>query len=124
MVIKTKPERVQLLFQELTNAAPQSNEPDVLRLIEEKLDIIEDAYSGVPKDPKHFETKKLDGRLYAPHPVFKVASRRPGCTCYRQAGHKTYIAANGAFRIVAVTPGGGERVVFDKAGADGKGVPD
>lgn len=123
MVIKTKPERVQLLFQELTNAAPQSTEPGVLRLIEETLDLIEDAYSGVPKNPMHFETIKPDGRLYAPHPQFKIASRRPGCSCYRQAAHKTYVAANGAFRIVAMTSAG-EDVVFDKAGADGKGVPD
>lgn len=121
MQIKTKRERLQMLIEQLKAAPPRATGEEALLLIETTLDAIEDAHSGVDKNPEHFNTRQTDGRMYPPHPWFKVASKYARCSCYRQAGHKTYILQNGAFRIVLLGAGD-EIVLLDKVGADGEGI--
>jgi len=112
-----------MILDELDRAEPQEHEAAVLELFVRVIDAVEDECSGIPKNPNHHETRQSDGRMYAPHPNFRVACSLKGCSCYRQVAHKTYIAANGAWRIVALQASGEERVILEKVGADGRGIP-
>lgn len=54
--------------------------------------------SGVPEDPNAAFASKSDGRMYPPHLRFRV-EKTSRIEAYRQKGHLTTIAINGAIRI-------------------------
>jgi hypothetical protein len=77
---------------------------------------VEDERTGIAYDPKLWRT---DGRLYPPQRDMerRVKGRR-GLRVFRSVSHRTYITRTGAIEIRTLdgTP------VFQKPGADGKGV--
>lgn len=115
-----KPQRLDLIYAELENGTPGDCRDATHRLFETAFDLIEDAHSGVPKDPMAHLSKDTRGRMYPPHPMYG----QPGpnsTTIYRHFGHRTIIGVNGSFRIVKVEADLSETVVLEKRGADGKG---
>jgi len=91
--------------------------------MEEAFDEMEDAHSGVVKNPNAASTTVSDGRMYPPHPSFKAPHVEPP-TYRHRGGHKTVIAPNGSFRIFRIEADLSETVVFEKRGSDGKGYWD
>ena len=116
MSILSKRERLALILKRLEDDQAAASEADALQLIGRAMDEVEDAHSGVPKDPSHHLSQRTDGRMYPPHERFKLVSPFPNSSCYRQAAHKTYVGTNGSFRIISITATG-EQVA--KPGADG-----
>ena len=85
--------------------------------MDETLNQVEDELSDVPFDPDAWRT---DGRMYpvqddnaADVPNF------PGVVSLRSGAHETFISPNGAIEIRDVRT---DAVIFEKVGADGKGV--
>jgi hypothetical protein len=96
----------------------------VFKMMEEAFDEIEDAHSSVPKDPAASVALQSGGRMYPPHPDFKMPNVEPP-TYRHRAGHRTVIGKNGSFRILKIEADLSETIVFEKLfekrGADGKG---
>ena len=81
---------------------------------------IEDEYTSIPYNP----TGLMDGRIYPPEYAGLVGVKgNPKIKCYRHTRHNTFFGVNGSFKMQMRLPGNklGE-VVFEKRGADGKGV--
>ncbi len=108
-------ERVREFLRRLGAAPAASNHDEAMKQVADVLNRVEDEMTSIPYDP----TFPLnDGRMYPP----KSDSKRsvpglPGATRYRSKGHSTVIGDNGAIRIIDHSAG---KVVFDKAGADGR----
>jgi hypothetical protein len=119
MAVLTRPQRLQLIYAALGAAEPCSTEGEMLGLLELTFDRVEDLHSGVIKNPDAASSKASDGRMYPPHPKFRLANVRP--SCFRQVGHKTWIGENGSIRILKKEADLTETLVFEKRGADGKG---
>jgi hypothetical protein len=119
MAVLTKPERLRLIYKALEEADPCSSEAEVLRLLSVVFDLVEDVHSGVPKNPDAANSRASDGRMYPPHPSFRLPDVEP--SCYRQLGHKTWIGQNGSLRIFKKGADLADELVFEKRGADGKG---
>jgi len=92
-------------------------------MMEEAFDEIEDIHSGIIKNPDAASTTVSDGRMYPPHPSFKLRNVEPP-TYRHRGGHKTVIAPNGSFRIFRIEADLSETIIFEKHGADGKGYWD
>ncbi len=85
-----------------------------MRLLENALNQVEDELTDVPFDPDEWLN---DGRLYPPRAdSARRVPGRPDVTRYRSLGHNTWIARNGAIRIVEIA---NDSTVLDKPGADG-----
>ncbi len=90
----SKPERLKLLFDRLTQCEPATDCDEALALISALLREIEDQFSGIPYDPAEGGS---DGRLYAPVEHYRrPKAERPGVRCYWQVAHATFLADNGA----------------------------
>ncbi len=98
-------------------ALPAANDLETAFLqIAQVLNEVEDQLTSIPYNP----TDQADGRMYPP----QQDSRRkvpdfPRVMRYRSKSHNTFIAINGAIEIRTVA---GEQVLFQKPGANGKGV--
>lgn len=115
-----KADRLRIFFERLNEAPPADSCESALTLLVETLNGVEDEFSGVPYDANAW---KDDGRLYPPDREFEQESGIAGVRMFRQRGHKTFIAPNGAFRIELSKPGPSTRVMCDRPGADGERCP-
>ncbi|MDZ4287749.1 MAG: hypothetical protein U0984_07315 [Prosthecobacter sp.] len=124
-MILPKSERLALICQSLTGAAPAASRDEALALIQRVFKEIEDKHSGAPDEPDHPD------RMHPP--VEDMEEDMPGhltAKRYRHKRHYTVIADNGAFEIrrflYAFQDGKkrrvGEQIDFSKAGVDGVGV--
>ncbi|MBX3076431.1 hypothetical protein KF913_21140 [Candidatus Obscuribacterales bacterium] len=110
--------RLQLFYKRLQAEPPASTHDDAYALLCQILNAVEYEHSGVPNNPDNWEN---DGRLYPPQKdMAREVPGFPGLIRYRNLGHNTYIASNGAIEIEMV--GTNNLVVFTKPGADGKGI--
>ena len=120
-----KKDRVALIFTQLKAAPPPSSRESALSLLDEIFRKVEDAHSGLPHDPYDVE------RMYPP--VAEIAKTLPGQSWlrrYRHTSHVTLISESGAIEIRMIERGMvngvkaivGEKVVFEKPGADGRRV--
>lgn len=120
-----KKDRVALIFTQLKAAPPPSSRESALSLLDQIFRKVEDAHSGLPHDPHHVE------RMYPP--VAEMEKTIPGQSWlrrYRHTSHVTLIAESGAIEIRTIERGMingvkaiiGEKVVFEKPGADGRRV--
>lgn len=112
----TKAERLDEFFRRLAAAPTAADSDEAYRLLCDTLNAVEDELSGEPYDPAAWRTQ---GRMYPPQ---ADSARRvpdfPAVTRYRSKGHNSFVGTGGAIEI-RDTAG---RVLFTKAGADGKGV--
>lgn len=108
-----------MIFKVLERKVPASSGEGVFQMMEAAFDEIEDVHSGVEKNPNAASSTMSDGRMYPPHPSFKIPNVEP--PTYRQRGHRTVIASNGSFRIFKIEANLSQVLVFEKRGADGKG---
>ncbi|MBP9091944.1 hypothetical protein KBI23_13040 [bacterium] len=109
--------RLQLFYARLQAAPNASTHDESYALLCDTLNSVEDEHSGVPYNPDNFQT---DGRLYPPQPDRSYAvDGFPDVVRYRNFGHNTYIAKNGAIEVKVIAT---NEVDFTKPGANGKGV--
>lgn len=125
-MLLTKPERLVLIYQHLTDAAPAKSRLEALALIQSVFREVEDNYSGAPDELDHPD------RMHPP--VEDMEEDIPGDPTtkrYRHKRHYTVIGDNGAFEmrefLYALQDGKkrrvGERTGYSKLGSDGRGVP-
>lgn len=112
----SKSERLAELFRRLAAAPAVTSAIEAKSLLDSTLNAVEDELTGVPYDPEAWMTHD---RMYPPQEDSRrVVPGRPDIARYRSRSHNTYIGANGAIEIAAVS---GE-VLFRKPGADGRYV--
>jgi hypothetical protein len=117
-----KKDRLELFFHRVREIEPAANHDEAMALLASTLNAIEDEFSGVPYNPDEPGT---DGRMYAPKEIYRYpAWERSGIRCYRQVGHATFIADNGAIEIRPRKRGELADPSFEKAGKDGRKVSD
>lgn len=109
-----------MIYAVLARATSVGSEEEVHRLMEVAFDEVEDAHSGVKKDPQAFATNQSDGRMYPPHPDFRLPNLEPS-TYRHRLGNRTVIGKNGSFRVLKIGADLSETVAFEKRGKDGRG---
>jgi uncharacterized protein YPO0396 len=115
--VASRKQRLREFLHRLERSSCASSLDEARKLIDATLNAVEDEMSGVPYNPTTWLT---DGRMYPVqddnirdlpgHPTVKRA---------RSKDHNTYIAKNGAIRIVQIST---KEVVLDKPGEDGNVV--
>ena len=121
MASVTKGERLLVYFTRMSNSQPATSHDEAMLLLE-MLNEIENELSEIPYDPDEPGT---DGRMYPPNAMFRYKLwERSGVQCYRQAGHATFVADNGAIEIckrVGIILG---QIIFEKPGRNDRKVSD
>jgi hypothetical protein len=114
----SKQERLSEFFRRLLNAEPAHNASEARSQLTNILNEVENEMTSIPYGPSRWES---DGRLYPPmdDSVRKVQNRKD-VVRYRHVAHNTFIGNNGSIEIQDLKG----NVLFQKAGADGKGVWD
>ncbi len=109
--------RLTEFFRRMLEASAAGNSGEALGLITETLNAVEDEHSGVPNDPTG---PRADERMFPPIERYHFAIEgRPDLDGYRQKGHDTIIAGNGAILIRVRNT---MKTIFEKAGRDGRKV--
>lgn len=112
--------RLALFLAELEQAPAAHDVASARALLEDIMNRIEEAHSGVPYDPEKWMT---DDRMYPPHDDFEQPCPLAGAVLFHSLGHAIWFAANGAIRIEGRRRSNRGRVDLDKPGADGKLCP-
>ena len=109
------------LFLAAMKEAPAAHDLASARLLlDETLNRIEEAHSGVPYDPEKWMT---DGRMYPPLDDQERESRIAGTSLFYSFKHNIWFGDNGAIRIVRRHPPNSGLVELDKPGHDGALCP-
>ena len=112
-----KAERIAEFFRRIAALPALADQACARRVLDATLNMVEDELSGVAFNPDNWRT---DGRMYPVEDDNAAdVEGHPGVLALRSRGHETFIAPNGAIEIRESTT---DKVVFTKAGADGKGV--
>jgi len=111
-------ERLELVYGEMRVHAPFRDGAEARRVLEEVMKRVEDEHSGVREDPSADVADRTDGRMYPPHDRFEIPSGASSVRCFKQRRHRTFIGANGAFRVS--NPDGS--FAIDLEGEDGRSV--
>ena len=113
----TKEERIAEFLRRMNRASAAGTFDDAYRLLCETLDAVENEMTTIARDPGNWQT---DGGMYPPLvDSMRDVSGHRGVKRFRSLGHNTFISENGAVEIQEVR---GTVVVFQKDGADGRGV--
>lgn len=113
-------QRFALFLAELEAAPAAHDQASARLLLEDILNRIEEAHSGVPFDPEKWMT---DGRMYPPQEDQEKVSPIAGTSLFFSFKHRIWIGDNGAVRIERrIQPNLG-LVELDKPGIDGKQCP-
>ena len=112
--------RFALFVAELEQAPAAHNVASARALLEDIMNRIEEAHSGVPCDPEKWMT---DGRMYPPHNDFEQPCPLSGAVLFHSLGHAIWFSANGAIRIEGRRRSNKGHVELDKPGADGNVCP-
>lgn len=119
MTVPPKRERLAEFFRRLSALRRASSMDEARKQLNNTLTAVEDEMTGLPNSP---DTLGSDGRMYPP--LDDNLRKVPGhadVIRLRSRQHNTYIRANGAIEIQAVSD---KQVAFEKAGADGRKVWD
>jgi len=116
--VLSKSARLKIVLQRLHTAEATATHDAAFALIAEILNDVEDEHSGIPANPSNWRS---DGRMYPPQADNARSSPDlPGVMVYRNRGHRTLVAANGAFTIIDVQT---DEVLIEKLGLDRQGLP-
>src|SRR5437016_3949653 len=117
--MKTKRERLALFASGMERKPNAKTFDEAVAMEAAVLNAVEDEFSGIPFSPDFWLN---DGRLYPPQPdSIRDVAGCPDVKRFRSKEHNTFVAVNGAIKIVGTR--GGE-VLLDKPGADGRKVDD
>ena len=109
--------RLLVFFLRLNGLHPAASASEALQQIHDTLNSVEDEFTSIPFDPSAWETT---GRLYPPQEdSARGIEGNERVTRYRSFNHNTFIGDNGSIEVRKINP---PEIVFEKAGADGKGV--
>jgi hypothetical protein len=121
-VTAKKQERLKVFFERLMQAKPSGDHESAANLFEATLNAVEDEMSGTPYD---LAKSPQDGRMYPPQPdnvrLFRNGNGDAIGTRRFSTAHNTFIANNGAIKIVFRADG---TTRLDKPGRDGRRVDD
>lgn len=104
----TKPERLKMVFDRLTAAPHAKTAQEAMQQMKSTLDAVEDAYSGIPKNPNPGLTP--DGRMYPVQPD-RMATAADGTITATSRGHITTYGSDGSITVTERTTGA---VVYHK----------
>lgn len=114
--MRTKAERLDEFFRRLAAAPAAASHDEAFRLLCDTLNRVEDELCDEPYDPSAWTTQD---RMYPPQEdAARPVADHPAVTRYRSRGHNSFVAVNGAVEIRDMS----NRALFEKPGADGKGV--
>ena len=115
----SKEERLTEFLRRLERAPAAKTFEEAYSQICNILNEVEDELTAIPNNPENWLT---DGRLYPPQldNVRKVPNK-DALKRFRSVGHNTFIGENGSIEIEVVET---KKVIFDKAGEDGRKVFD
>lgn len=118
--MSSKQERLSKFLDRLNSYPAFNSHDEAFQCINEAIDEVEDAYSGVSKDPDAAQSGVSDGRMYGPAKEFGSHWKgRADLIRYAHAHHDTFIQENGAILIQLRRK---KIVLLSKAGADGEEV--
>ncbi|TXJ22292.1 MAG: hypothetical protein E6Q24_21235 [Chitinophagaceae bacterium] len=112
-LVLSKGSRLKMFYDRLNTAAPVDNPKDVIKLINNTLDDVEDAYSGIKK--ARGIPDRDDGRMYGILDEKFVTTLEDGTTQALTKGHKVLIKENGSFTIQERKTG---KIVLEKSGKE------
>ncbi len=111
-----KDERFAEFLKRLALAPAAATASAAISLLGDTLNQVEDEMTMIPFSPENWQT---DGRMYPPQlDSGREVPMRNDLIRYRSRAHNTFIRNNGAIEIQDIHG----RVLFSKAGADGKEV--
>ena len=116
------PKQVRLaeIYRRLSAAPASATAEKAMELLRRTIDDVEDEMTDLPNNQGRIQD---DSRIYPPAEEFSFpVAGRPDLVRYRHVRHNTFLRDNGAIEIREAPPGG--RVMFEKAGADGRKVTD
>jgi len=111
----TKAERLEEFFRRLGSAPACSSFDEAYALICRTMDAVEDELTDTPNNPANW---MIDGRMYPPQMDSRRTSHQPNVVRFVNKGHNTLINDKGAI-VVQLQSG---RMIFSKAGADGREI--
>lgn len=112
----SKSDRFQEFLSRLESAPRVESCDEALALLRDTLKTVEDELTDIPFRPELWQT---DGRMYPPEEdSARAVEGRSDLIRYRHRGHNTFIRGNGAIAIQDLMG----VVLFEKPGADGRGV--
>lgn len=116
MMILTRRERLEKIFEQLGTAPKASSAEEALTQLSDILNDVEDLFSGISFDPSSLGS---DGRFYPPQEDNKRAvSGHSNVVRYRTKGHNIFIGSNGSIEIRRLD----KAVEFSKLGVDGRDI--
>lgn len=113
----SKEERLKIFIERLNAAVCATNDSDALELLSSILNAVEDEFTSTPYLPEQWD---YDGRMYPPQEDSKHFESS-NISRYRSRNHNTFIASNGAIKIVSIRS---KEVLIDKPGKNGKRIGD
>ena len=92
-------QRLDQFLLRLGRLAPFQGRDAAFEAVASVLREVEDELSGIPENPQAAFATVSDGRMYPPHDRFRVQANLKRIEVYRQKGHRTIFAENGALQI-------------------------
>ena len=111
-------QRIAVFYERLKALPAFTSHSQALAEIARILTEVEDAYSGVARDPSDMPVV-TDGRLYPPVSAYARKADVPDVIIYTQKGHRTHISDDGAILIVNRRT---EKIEFEKPSSTGRRI--
>jgi hypothetical protein len=112
-------------FRRLDEAPPARSYAEARRQLADVLRSVEDEMTDIPYDPSSWRT---DGRMYPPQDDRELDAGHSELRRFRSLAHNTVLGSNGSIQILEAPPPPrgwrSGRVLFEKAGHDGRHVRD
>jgi hypothetical protein len=117
----SRSERLDLFFEIANEAAAFADGPSAKAFLDELLDAIEDAFSGI--FPGNSANWRTDGRMYPADEDYRRESENPQVAAYDHLRHLSYFGANGSFRFTTKPRGQfPAQILIDRPGQDGRTI--
>ena len=97
--VRSVRERLDELFRQLRSLPCAGSADEASRQLCDTLDVVEDAWSGIPKKSPPQPPSSFDGRMYCPMPDFVLRLSDGGILALTR-GHRIEIASDASPRII------------------------